>query len=156
VIWPGLGQSNATASISNSSLLARRSAGSVCLQSSYATCGPASAATLLRGLGHNVTEKELAVDSYTYSGGTEAWYLARAIRRRSAQAEFVLTDSAFPSPSIAGVRMGGGHFIAIESAASDKVTFVDPLTGESTLTPSELHARYRFTGFFLRVKPGGN
>jgi hypothetical protein len=98
-----------------------------------------------------VTEKDIAVDSYTYAGGTEAWYLARAIRRRGVGAEFVLSGSTLPSPSIAGVRMGGGHFIAIERATSEAVTFVDPLEGESTVTPAELHARYRFTGFFLRV-----
>jgi len=128
--------------------------GSVCLQSSYATCGPASAATLLRGFGESVTERELAVDSYTYAGGTEAWYLARAIRRRGAKAEFIFSGSTLPSPSIAGVRMGGGHFIAIERATSEAVTIVDPLTGESTVTPAELRIRYRLTGFFLRVRPG--
>jgi hypothetical protein len=128
--------------------------GSVCLQSSYATCGPASAATLLRGFGKSVTEKELAVDSYTYAGGTEAWYLARAIRRRGFEAKFVLSDSTLPSPSIAGVQVGGGHFIVIEKATKEAVTFVDPLTGESTVTPAELRARYRFTGFFLQVRPG--
>jgi len=140
----------------DTAVLHDRCAGSVCLQSSYATCGPASAATLLRGFGESVTERELAVDSYTYAGGTEAWYLARAIRRRGAETAFVLSDSTFPSPSIAGVQMGGaGHFIAIERATEEAVTFVDPLTGESTVTPAVLHARYRFTGFFLRVRPGG-
>jgi hypothetical protein len=127
--------------------------GRVCLQSSGSTCGPASAATLLRGFGMGVTERDLAIESYTYPGGTEAWYLARAIRRRGADAEFVFSDSTLPSPSIAGVRMGGGHFIAIERATSDAVTYVDPLTGESTATPAELRARYRFTGFFLEVRP---
>lgn len=128
--------------------------GSVCLQSSFATCGPASAATILRGMGKPVTEKELAVDSYTYAGGTEAWYLARAIRRQGADAEFVFSNSAFPSPSIAGVWVGAGHFIAIEKATDKSVTYVDPLTGESTVTPVQLRARYRFTGFFLEVLPG--
>lgn len=127
--------------------------GNVCLQSSGSTCGPASAATLLRGIGMSATERDLAVESYTYPGGTEAWYLARAIRRRGADAEFVFTDSTLPSPSIAGVHMGGGHFIAIESATPEAVTYVDPLKGESTVTPAELHARYRFTGFFLQVRP---
>jgi hypothetical protein len=50
---------------------------------------------------------------------------------------------------------GAGHFIAIERATPEAVTFVDPLTGESKETPAELHARYRFTGFFLLVRPGG-
>lgn len=137
----------------NTAALQDKCSENVCLQSSYATCGPASAATLLRGFGENVTEKELAVDSYTYAGGTEAWYLARAIRRRGAEADFIFSGNTLPSPSIAGVRMGGGHFIAIERATAEAVTFVDPLTGESTLTPVELHMRYRFTGFFLQVRP---
>lgn len=127
--------------------------GTVCLQSSGSTCGPASAATLLRGLGISVTERDLAIESYTYPGGTEVWYLAEAIRRRGVGTKFVFSDDTLPSPSIAGVRMGGGHFIAIERATQEAVTFVDPLTGESTATPAELRARYRFTGFFLEVLP---
>jgi len=138
----------------NLAALQDKCTGRVCLQSSGSTCGPASAATLLRGVGMNVTERELAVESYTYPGGTEAWYLARAIRRRGADAKFVFSDNTLPAPSIAGVRMGGGHFIAIESATQEAVTFVDPQTGESTATPAELRARYRFTGFFLQVRPG--
>jgi Peptidase C39 family len=138
------------------SALTDKCAGRVCLQSSYATCGPASAATLLREYGKAVTERELATASYTYAGGTEIWYLARAIRQRGFEAGFVLSDSIFPFPSIAGVRMGGGHFIAIEKATEKAVTFVDPLTGESTVAPIELRARYRFTGLFLQVRPGGN
>jgi hypothetical protein len=140
----------------NTAALQNKCTGNVCLQSSGSTCGPASAATLLRGLGKNVTEKDLAVESYTYPGGTEAWYLARAIQRNGAEAEFIFTDSTLPSPSIAGVKMGGGHFIAIESATPGAVTFVDPLKGESTLTPTELRTRYRFTGFFLQVRPAKN
>jgi hypothetical protein len=136
----------------NLAALQDKCTGNVCLQSSGSTCGPASAATLLRGVGMNVTERDLAAESYTYPGGTEAWYLARAIRRRGAEAEFVFSDSTLPSPSIAGVRMGGGHFIAIEKVTPEAVTYVDPLKGESTATPAELRARYRFTGFFLQVR----
>lgn len=127
--------------------------GSVCLQSSGSTCGPASAATLLRGLGISATERELAIESYTYPGGTEAWYLAKAIQRRGAETKFIFNPDTIPSPSIAGVRMGGGHFIAIERATQESVTYVDPLIGESTATPTELRSRYRFTGFFLQLRP---
>jgi len=130
-----------------------RCSGTICLQSSYATCGPASAATILRGFGETVTEKDLALESYTYSGGTEAWYLARAVRRRGFNAEFRFTKTAFPAPSIAGVRVGGGHFIAILSASDKAVTVVDPLSGEFMFSPEELRAKYRFTGFFLTVQP---
>lgn len=128
-------------------------AGNVCRQSSYATCGPASAASILRSLGKNVTEKELAEQSYTYSGGTEVWYLARAIRNRGVGTEFVFSNGRLPAPSIAGVRMGGGHFIAIMNATNSSITVVDPLIGQVNATPDKLRETYHFTGFFLCVRP---
>jgi hypothetical protein len=126
--------------------------GDVCLQSSGSTCGPAGAASILRSMGQNATEKELAKASYTYSGGTEAWYLARALRQRGVDTEFVINKTGLPAPSIAGVKMGGGHFIAILKVSDASVTAVDPLSGEITATPEELRARYDFTGFFLTVR----
>ena len=54
----------------------------VCLQSTASSCGAASAATVLKALGQHVTERELAHECFTYAGGTENWYVARAFRRR--------------------------------------------------------------------------
>jgi hypothetical protein len=130
--------------------------GSVCLQSTFSTCGPASAATILRSYGQNVTERELAIESLTYRGGTEAWYLARALRRRENQAEFIFSSAnSFPYPAIAGVRLRGGegHFIAVLNVTDSAVTVVDPLSGEATIPLSALRKRYEFTGFFLKVTP---
>jgi hypothetical protein len=45
--------------------------GEVCLQSTPSTCGAASTATILKQLGINVTESELAEEAHSYSGGTE-------------------------------------------------------------------------------------
>ena len=104
----------------------------------------------------NATERDLAIESYTYPSGTEIWYLAQAIRRRGARAQFIFDADAIPPSSIAGVKMGGGHFIAIEESTADKITFVDPLTGEATTTPAQLRARYHFTGMFLLVRPRAN
>jgi hypothetical protein len=49
--------------------------GEVCLQSTLSTCGPASAATILKSLGRKDSERELAAECHTYRGGTESWYL---------------------------------------------------------------------------------
>ena len=130
--------------------------GSVCLQSTFSTCGPASAATILRSYGQNVTERELAIESLTYRGGTEAWYLARALRRRENQAEFIFTNAnSIPYPAIAGVRLRGGegHFIAVLNVTDSVATIVDPLSGEAKITLSALRKQYEFTGFFLKITP---
>lgn len=130
----------------------------VCLQSTMSTCGPSSAATLLRLYGHTSSERELAQEALTSRGGTESWYLARALRRRGFDADFVLQnpDSSFvPAPSIAGVVLpgGAGHFVAILSSTPERVIIGDPLSGKIELNRSSLKSRYHFTGFFLVVHP---
>ena len=131
----------------------------VVLQSTFSTCGPASAATLLGALGHPASEQELAREAFTSRGGTENWYLARALRRRGFDVAFqVLPDDGglLPSPAIAGVILpgGAGHFIAVLASTAEDVTLVDPLSGKHTIRRSDLKQRYRFTGFFMVVRPG--
>jgi hypothetical protein len=130
----------------------------VCLQSTGATCGPASAATLLRALGIDATEAELARESYTSAGGTENWYLARALRRRGCAVAFVQRAPGManaPVSAIAGVRLnsptGPGHFIVTLARYGDAYTIADPLTGPATIRPAAPHG-YHFTGFYLVVR----
>jgi len=136
------------------SKLQNRCSGPVCLQSTFSTCGPASAATILRTQGQEVTERDLAIDSLTYRGGTEAWYLARALRRRGNNAEFIFSEGDnFPYPAVAGVRLpgGAGHFIALLKTGDGAATIVDPLSGKLTIPMVDLRKRYHFTGFFLKI-----
>jgi peptidase C39-like protein len=130
----------------------------VVLQSTPSTCGPASAATILRNFGYPTSEKELAREAFTSRGGTENWYLARALRRRGLDVNFRIQspDSAsLPSPAIAGVilRGGVGHFIAILNDSAEEVTVADPLNGKHVINKSALKTYYHFTGFFLTVHP---
>jgi len=131
--------------------------GEACLQSTPSTCGPTSAANILKSFGQQVSEKQLAIDAYTYRGGTENWYLSRALRRRGFDTE-VIVDSTLPpelpAPSIAGVLLGGGagHFIAVISQSGSEVTIVDPLKGGMVIPRGSLEKEYRFTGFFLVVR----
>jgi len=129
----------------------------VCLQSTPSTCGPASAATIVNSLGKEVTEAELASESFTYAGGTENWYLARALRKRGFEIEFKSVSSdakEFPTSAIAGVKLsqGTGHFIALISEENSNYVANDPLTGRFTATLAELKSDYQFTGFFLVIK----
>lgn len=128
----------------------------VCLQSSESSCGPASAATLLHYMGVNMTEKEIAQESFTTRRGTENWYLLRTIHRHGVNARYVVTSPGIEHikfPAIAGVilknTVGTGHFIAILDEQDGNLVTGDPLVGLKTISRSELPELYEFTGFFL-------
>ncbi len=128
----------------------------VCLQSSESSCGPASAATLLKLLGKPVSEKQIAQESFTSRRGTENWYLIRTLKRHGVEAKYVLSDANnidFTFPSIAGVRLGGktgaGHFIAVLNKTENGFVIGDPLSGREELSTTQLLERYYFTGFAI-------
>ncbi len=129
----------------------------VCMQSSPSSCGPASAATLLKSVGIKISEKQLARECFTYSGGTEVWYLARAFRKRGLDVTFKIFSNLpynLPVPSIAGVKIAGiGHFIPIIAKIENSYIIGDPLVGKKVYTKSEIFKLYDFTGFFMIVKP---
>lgn len=133
----------------------------VCLQSTASTCGPASAATLLRQLGRNATEAELANESFSTMSGTENWNLKRAIERHGVKCRYVWSGprpDVLPHPAIAGVRLGPGmgHFIAIIGETAEHYVIGEPLRGRLTLSKSKLHSSgYEFTGFFLVLSAVG-
>lgn len=125
-----------------------------CLQTSNATCGPASAVTLLSHLGIEATERELARECYSYIGGTEVWYIARALRKRDLNCEFVIYENKpfeLPYPAIAGVTVGAGHFITIIGEEGDGYIVGEPLAGRIKINKGEIFDRMKFTGFFLVV-----
>lgn len=130
--------------------------GDSCLQSTSSTCGPASVATILRDLGVNATEREIARAAFSSASGTEAWYLARYVRSRGLDARFDF-HPAFAAtvefPAMVGVRVSGfGHFIAVLEVRGGQVTFVDPLNGKSRLPVGEFLKRYEFTGFHMTIR----
>lgn len=133
----------------------------VCLQSTASTCGPASAASILRLFNIEESEKTLAQEAYTSSGGTENWYLARALRRRGFPVEYVIAErpvTRLPYPSVAGVTLpgGAGHFIAILAETGDAYVIGEPMQGKLTVPKARIARAYDFTGFFMVVgaRPG--
>lgn len=127
----------------------------VCLQSTSSTCGPASAASILRFLNYPSSEREIATAAHTSSSGTEAWYLARYLRSRGLSAKFDFRDTFAPSiplPAIVGVKIGAfGHFIAVLKISDGIVTLVDPLSGKRDVKLSDFMKEYSFTGFHLLI-----
>lgn len=129
----------------------------VCLQSTASTCGPSSAATVLRLFGMEENEKTLAREAHTTASGTENWYLARALRRRGFPVHYAVLErpvSTLPYPSIAGVVLpgGAGHFIAVLGETDAAYVLGDPMIGKLTVPKSRLARAYDFTGFFMVVQ----
>jgi hypothetical protein len=128
----------------------------VCIQSTLATCGPASLATILRARGIEARERDIARAAHSYRGGTEAWYLAREARARGLRATF-RREAGFPGqvrwPAIVGVKVedGLGHFIPFLGREEGRFLVGDPMIGPERLTREELERRYRFTGFALEL-----
>lgn len=136
----------------------------LCRQSTSSTCGPASLATILKSHGVNeISENQLAWESYSYAGGTEAWYLARTARRRGMKILFrtesdpkKLLEELQP-PAIIGVELGGsvGHFITILEKQGDRLLVGDPLETKKWLSYGELEEHYHaITGFAMEVNRG--
>jgi len=128
------------------------------MQSTFSTCGPSSAATILKAFGQTASEKELASECLTSRGGTEIWYIARAFRRRGFRTQVQVQTAASMSPvspAIAGVVLpgGAGHFIAILSQTPTEITIADPMKGKLIVKRAELNNYYHFTGFFLIIYP---
>lgn len=131
--------------------------GDVCLQSSASTCGPASAATILKRFGLPASEAVLARDAHTSASGTEIWYLVRTLRQRGLQCQFrtrLVDWSAVRPPAIVGVTLpgtGSGHFVALLGANGSRYEVADPLTGRHVIEPLDLRATHVFTGFAVEV-----
>jgi hypothetical protein len=131
----------------------------VCIQSTLATCGPASLATILRAMRHPAKECDIARRAHSYRGGTEAWYLARQARALGFEASF-RREAGFPEatrwPAIVGVTVdeGRGHFIPILGREGDRYLVGDPMIGPESLTRADLERRYGFTGFALEIGRG--
>lgn len=129
--------------------------GDVCMQSTASTCGPASVCTILKMFGVVPSERVTARAAFSYSGGTEAWYLARYVRSMGCVVRFDLRETFSRSaglPAVVGVRLGGaGHFIAVLNVTGDQVTFADPLIGKDRMAISQFQKRYDFTGFHMVI-----
>lgn len=131
--------------------------GDVCMQSTPSTCGPCSAATILKYYGINITEEEIARNSYTAATGTEIWYLIRYLRNIDFDVRLHKIDNIFdvPTPAIVGTKVGwAGHFIALLDIQDDKLVIGDSLVGELVLTREEFNERYTFEHFVFEIVQG--
>ncbi len=134
---------------------APRWSGDVCLQTTDATCGACAAATVLRHLGHEASEQDLAREADTDAGGTLNWLLVRALRRRGlgASVRAPATLDEVRAPAIIGVVLpnGVGHFLAYLGHTDGTHQVGEPLSGQLALSDDEFAERYRFAEFAMEI-----
>ena len=139
------------------SQLSERWEGDACIQSSMVTCGPASAASILRYLGdQEAREIDLARESWTSLSGTEAWHLARAVERRGFNVRF-LSPRGLPDPTdLPGILgtggAGAGHFIAVLEMTPEEIVFVDPLRGRDRMSIERFLRWTMIHPFFMSIQ----
>lgn len=131
--------------------------GDACIQSSMVTCGPASAASILRYLGDQQTlERDLAKESWTSQSGTEAWHLAKAVRRRGFKVRFLAPDSLPDPKDLPGILgtggAGAGHFIAVLELTPEEIVFVDPLSGKKRMSVDQFLRWTMIHPFFMSIQ----
>lgn len=128
----------------------------VCIQTSDASCGACTTATVLRALGEEgTTEREIAVAAATARTGTLNWLLAREVRARGYEARFTAPTNPWEAkpPAILGVTADGvGHFVVLLSVEGDRVVVGEPLSGREEMSWPEFGRRYRFETFALEIR----
>ncbi|MCW1921532.1 cysteine peptidase family C39 domain-containing protein [Luteolibacter arcticus] len=137
--------------------LEERWEGDVCYQSSVVTCGPASAANILRFLGDKeVTERDLARESWSSQSSTEAWHLARSLRQRGYRVRFLSPEGLPEKEDLPGILGTGskmaGHFIAVLKITAEEIHFIDPLRGRVRMSLADFRKWVEFEPFFMSVQ----
>jgi hypothetical protein len=137
--------------------LEERWEGDVCYQSSMVTCGPASAANILRFLGDKkVTERDLAIESWTSQSSTEAWHLARTLRHRGYRVKFLAPDGLPAKEDLPGILGTGskmaGHFIAVLEIENGEVHYINPLGGRFKRPVKDFLKYHELEPFFMSVQ----
>jgi hypothetical protein len=137
--------------------LEERWEGDVCYQSSVVTCGPASAANIMRFLGdREVTERDLARESWSSQSSTEAWHLARALRQRGYQVRFLAPDGLPAKEDLPGILGTGskmaGHFIAVLEIDDGQIHYINPLGGRFRTPVEDFLKWHDLEPFFMSVQ----
>lgn len=129
--------------------------GEVCLQSTGATCGPASLATIFNVFGIHKHESEIAKASYSSNSGTEIWYLLRYAKSNGLNYNCMEKHNIMEvqPPAIVGVYLGNiGHFITILGIQQDSVIIGDPLDGRNGYPKTKFEQIYRMDGFVVEFR----
>lgn len=125
----------------------------VCIQSTGATCGPSSLATIFNHFGIKSTEMEIARKSFSCSSGTEIWYILRYAKKKGLDYDIsnIQELNELEFPSIIGTKLTSiGHFITILDKKDNRWIIGDPLLGRLEMDNKEFEKRYKLDGMMIK------
>ena len=135
----------------------------ICIQTTGFTCGPAAAVTVLRQLGIDAQESELAVSSKcNIKNGTTYEHLTSAIKKLYGKKGIDCSIRNFDSidqlkdiyPIIAVIKLSSAvdHYTAVLEVTEDKVIVGDPIAGKKEWTYEDFSKKWRSVGIVLKIK----
>jgi predicted double-glycine peptidase len=132
----------------------------VCIQTTGFTCGAASAVTVLRQIGIEAQESELAILAKTTSTGTTNDKLIYAIRKLYGGKGIDCQYREFNSiaelkdicPMIAIIKLSPvvDHYTAVLEVTDDKVIIGDPLAGKKEWSYANFKNKWSAAGIVLK------
>lgn len=132
--------------------------GDVCIQTTRATCAPASLATILRHYKIYRTEEEMAYASHSSLLGTDLWYLIRAANKNGLKTNCRYAEDLYSSnirmPALAVVTIkdvNEQHMIVLLGKHKNRLIIADPMSGKSLLTKTEFNNRYNFDNLVIEM-----
>lgn len=132
-------------------------------QADERSCGYAAAATVLRALGFEASEAEVARAAGAAPGGPASVAdIGRAVRRWGVTSFPVLGDwegllryfALHPEPVVALVDVGGPHFTVVTAVEEGAVYLADPSQGHRVWSRQRFLRRWTGVVLFLRPPPG--
>ena len=135
----------------------------VCMQSTYYTCGPASAVTALRKLGIDAHEGPLALAAHsTPSMGTPEDQLVMAINGKysgdGVDSSFRRFDSVLQLKdfllTVVPVKLTSYqcHYVTVLNVTDKLITVGDPASGRKTMSHASFAKIWKFSGIVLNRK----
>lgn len=127
----------------------------VCIQSTGASCGPSSLATIFNHFGLESTEFDISKNGYTCSSGTEIWYILRYAKDKGLEYDLrtIQRTDEIKYPCILGTRLLSiGHFVTVLDKVDNKWIIGDPLVGRLELSDSEFDKKYKLDGLMIEFR----
>ena len=136
----------------------------ICKQTTGFTCGPAAAVTVLRQMGVEAQESDLAIASKcNLKNGTTYENLASAIKKLYGKKDIDCSIRNFDSinqlkeicPMIAVIKLSSAvdHYTAVLEVTEDKVIAGDPIVGKKEWTYEDFRKKWRFVGIIIKRIP---
>ena len=133
----------------------------ICMQTTGSTCGPAAVVTVLRQLGIEAKESDLAIMSKcTLERGTTCEQLARAIKKLYGKKGIDCSIRKFDSidqlketcPMIAAINLSSvvGHYTVVLEVTEDKVIVGDPIAGKKEWPYEYFRNKWSSIGIVLK------